>query len=134
MLVVVVLHSLLFDVIPHPSVSYRRVFTPILYCQPSSPQSDLRQFHFNISGPFLHSFIMSATVLIGHIFYPQAFFTLCSFSTILSQPTFIKVSLGAGSSSLNFAGLYVDPQNTDPPIYLFDSQQSKILIFRRIRI
>ena len=134
MLVVVVLHSLLFDVIPHPSVSYRRVFTPILYCQPSSSQSDLRQFHFNISGPFLHSFIMSATVLIGHIFYPQAFFTLCSFSTILSQPTFIKVSLGAGSSSLNFAGLYVDPQNTDRPIYLFDSQQSKILIFRRIRI
>ena len=134
MLVVVVLHSLLFDVIPHPSVSYRRVFTPILYCQPSSSQSDLRQFHFNISGPFLHSFIMSATVLIGHTFYPQAFFTLCSFSTILSQPTFIKVSLGAGSSSLNFAGLYVDPQNTDPPIYLFDSQQSKILIFRRIRI
>ena len=134
MLVVVVLHSLLFDVIPHPSVSYRRVFTPILYCQPSSSQSDLRQFHFNISGPFLHSFIMSATVLIGHIFYPQAFFTLCSFSTILSQPTFIKVSLGAGSSSSNFAGLCVDPQNTDPPIYLFDSQQSKILIFRRIRI
>ena len=134
MLVVVVLHSLLFDVIPHPSVSYRRVFTPILYCQPSSSQSDLRQFHFNISGPFLHSFIMSATVLIGNTFYPQAFFTLCSFSTILSQPTFIKVSLGAGSSSLNFAGLYVDPQNTDPPIYLFDSQQSKILIFRRIRI
>ena len=114
-MLVVVLHSLLFDVIPHPSVSYRRVLTPILYCQPSSSQSDLRQFHFNIYGPFLHSFIMSATVLIGHIFYPQAFFTLCSFPTILSQPAFIKASLGAGSSSLNFSGLYVDPQNTDPP-------------------
>ena len=31
-----VFHSLLFDVIPHPSVSYCRVFTPILYLQPSS--------------------------------------------------------------------------------------------------
>ena len=27
----VVLHSLLLEVIPHPSVSYRRVYTPILY-------------------------------------------------------------------------------------------------------
>ena len=38
--------SLLFDIIPHPSVDYRRVFTPILYFQPSSSQSDLRHFHF----------------------------------------------------------------------------------------
>ena len=35
-LLFVVLHSLLFDVIPHSSVRYRQVFTPILYFQPSS--------------------------------------------------------------------------------------------------
>ena len=39
--------SLLFDVIPHPSVDYRRVFTPILYFQPSPSQSDSRHFHFS---------------------------------------------------------------------------------------
>ena len=34
--------------------------------------------------------------------------------TFLTQPAFIKASLGAGSSSLKFAGLHTDPQNTDP--------------------
>ena len=39
---VVFLHShFLLDVIPHPSVNYCRVFTPILYFQPSPSQSDL---------------------------------------------------------------------------------------------
>ena len=52
------------------------------------------------------------------IFYPQAFFTLCSFSTFLAQPVFIKASLGAGSYSLKFAGLHTDPRNTDP-VHLF---------------
>ena len=33
--------------------------------------------------------------------------------TFLTQPAFIKASLGAGSSSLKFAGLHTDPQNTD---------------------
>ena len=46
------------------------------------------------------------------IFYPQAFFTLRSFTDIL--PAFIKASLGAGSSSLKFSGLHIDTQNTDP--------------------
>ena len=45
---VVVLHShFLSDVIPHPSVDYRRVFTPILYFQPSPSQSDSRHLHFS---------------------------------------------------------------------------------------
>ena len=35
-----------FNVVPHPSVSYRRNFTPILYFQPSSSQSNLRLFLF----------------------------------------------------------------------------------------
>ena len=34
--------------------------------------------------------------------------------TFLTQPAFIKASLGAGSSSLKFAGLHTDPRNTDP--------------------
>ena len=44
---VAVLHSLLFNVIPHPSVDYRRVFTLILYFQPSPSHSDSRHFHFS---------------------------------------------------------------------------------------
>ena len=47
-------------------------------------------------------------------FLLQAFFTLCSFPTILAQPAFIKASLGAGSCSLKFAGLHTDVRNTDP--------------------
>ena len=59
----VVLHSLLFDVIPRPSVSYRQVFTPISYFQSSSSQSDSRHIHFNLSGPLCYSFTASATDL-----------------------------------------------------------------------
>ena len=51
-ILVVVLHSLLFDVKPYPSLSYCRVFRPILYFQPSSLQGNSWQFHFNLSGPF----------------------------------------------------------------------------------
>ena len=47
------------------------------------------------------------------IFYPLAFFILCSFLTFLAQPAFIKASLGAGSYSLKVSGLHTDPQNTD---------------------
>ena len=66
-------HSLLFDVIPHPSVSYRRVFTPILYFQPSSSQSDSRYFHFNFSGLFIftaRATVLSWLFLITGVFYP----------------------------------------------------------------
>ena len=70
-------HSLLFDVIPHPSVSYRRVFTPILYFQPSSSQSDSRYFHFQ---PFRYLLTASATVLSGR-FLPTGVFYL----TLLHQ-------------------------------------------------
>ena len=61
-----VFHSLLFNVISHPSVSYHQVFTPILYSQPSSSQSDLWHFHFNFSILFILT--AGATVL-------KAFFT-----------------------------------------------------------
>ena len=46
------------------------------------------------------------------IFYPQSFFTLRFFTNIL--PAFAGASLGAGSSSLGFAGLYTDSRNTGP--------------------
>ena len=48
------------------------------------------------------------------VFYPQAFFTLCSFQTFLAQPAFIKASLGAGSYSLKFLGIHTDPRNAEP--------------------
>ena len=46
-------------------------FTPILYFQPSSLQSDSRHFHFNFSGLFI--FTTSATVLSEH-FLPTGVF------------------------------------------------------------
>ena len=46
-------------------------------------------------------------------FTHMCFFFLRSFSTFLPQPAFIKTSLGAGNSSLKFAGLHADPRNTD---------------------
>ena len=98
---VVVLHSLLFDVIPHPSVSYRRVFTSTFYFQPSSSQGDSRHFYFNFSGPCFHIFTASR-FRVG-IFCERRFFTLRSFPTFLPQPAFIKVSLVTGGSSLKFA-------------------------------
>ena len=53
------------------------------------------------------------------VFYPQAFFYPCrSFRTFLTQPAFIKASVGASSSSLKFPGLHAGPRNTDP-VYQF---------------
>ena len=88
MLVVVVLHfifdlhficrfpsftiHLLFDIILHPSVDYRRVFTSMLYFQLSPSQSDLRHFHFQ---PFYYLLTASATVLSGR-FLPTGLFHL----------------------------------------------------------
>ena len=68
-----VLHShLLFDIIPHPSVDYCRVFTLILYFQPSPSQRYLQHFHFQ---PFRYLLTASATVLSGH-FLPTGVFYL----------------------------------------------------------
>ena len=72
---VVALHSLLFNVIPHPSVDYCRVLTLILYFQPSPSQSDSRHLYFNLSEIFFHSFTASATVLSGY-FLPTSVFYL----------------------------------------------------------
>ena len=90
--------SLLFDIIPHPSVDYRRVFTPILYFQPSPSQSDSRHFHFQ---PFRYLLTASATVLSGHflptgVFYltllPDIFGTTCFYQGLPgSQQFFLEV-------------------------------------------
>ena len=61
---------LLFDIIPHPSVDYHRVFTPILYFQPSPSQNDSRYFHFQ---PFRYLLTASATVL-SRCFLPTGVF------------------------------------------------------------
>ena len=74
----VFLPSLLLDVISHSSVSYRRVFTPILYFQPSSSQSDSRYFHLTFLG-FCITALPRVLRFWAGIFYPQAFFTLHSF-------------------------------------------------------
>ena len=66
--------SLLFDVIPYTSVSYCWVFTPILYFQPSSSQSDSGYFHLNFSGLFRHSFTASATVSSGCFLLTDVFY------------------------------------------------------------
>ena len=83
-MLVAVLHSLLFHVIPHPSVSYRQVFIPILYFQPSSSQSDSRHFHFNFSWFFFHSFTASALALSGD-FLPTGVFCLMLFPHFFTQ-------------------------------------------------
>ena len=74
----VFLPSLLFDVIPHSSVSYRRVFTPILYFQPSSSQNDSWHFHLTVLG-FSVTALPRVLRFWACIFYPQAFFTFHSF-------------------------------------------------------
>ena len=65
-----VFHSLLFDVILHPSVNYSRAFTPILCFQPSSSQSDSRHFHFNSATVLSRSFLPTGVfylALLPHI-------------------------------------------------------------------
>ena len=63
--------------------------------------------------PFRYFLTTSATVLSGH-FLPTGVFYLRLLPDILSQPVFIKVSVGVGSYSSKFVGLHTDPRNTDP--------------------
>ena len=81
--------------------------------------------------------LLSIALLLRHIF-KWAFFTRVFYLTLLSHIfttiCFHKDLPGrSGSSSLKFAGLHNDPHNKDPAD-LYDSQQSTILKFRRIRI
>ena len=65
--------SLLYDVIPHPSVGYRREFyTPFCTFSPSHRSVIRDNFHFNFSRVFI--FTTSATVLSGHFFSHTCFY------------------------------------------------------------
>ena len=106
---VVVLHlsfffiRLLFDIIPHPSVDYRWVFTPILY------------FHDTLSfSTFPGSSYRERYGFESAFFTHRRFLPYAPSPTFLTQPAFIKTSLGVGSSSLTFAGPHTDPRNVDP--------------------
>ena len=79
---VVFLHShFLFDVIPHPSVGYHRVFyTPFYTFSPVHRRVLRDTFIFNNSVTFLPRALWP---WVG-IFYPQAFFTLRFFTDILT--------------------------------------------------
>ena len=80
---VVTIYSLLFNVIPHLSVDYCRVFTPILYFKPSPSQSDSQLIQ-----PFrdiLSQFYRERYGFKWGFFYPQAFFTLRSFTNIFDS-------------------------------------------------
>ena len=92
-------HShLLFNIIPHPSVDYRRVFTPGLYFQPSPVQSDSRYFHFStFPGSSYRERYGFEWALFTHI----RFLLYAPSPTFLIQPTFIKASCsGTGSWSV----------------------------------
>ena len=122
LLYVMLFFSLLFNVIPHPSVDYRPVFTSILYFQPSPSQSDSWHFHFQPFRDLRLQFLLRALRFWVVIFYPQVFFILRFFIDIL--PAFIKAPLGAGSSSLKFAGLHTDwssKHRRDPSAFFIHS-------------
>ena len=74
----VFLPSVVFDIIPHSSVSYRQIFRPILYFQGSSLQSDLQHFHLTFLGFSVTALLQVLQFWLG-VFYPQAFFTSHSF-------------------------------------------------------
>ena len=71
--------SLLFDVILHPSVDYRRGFyTPFYTFSPAHRRVIRDTFIFD------YSILPRALRPWVGIFYPQAFFTLCSFTHIVT--------------------------------------------------
>ena len=105
-----VFHShFLFDIIPHPSVDYRQVFTPILYFWPSLSQSDLWYFHFQ---PFRYLLTASATVLSGH-FLPTGVFYLTLLPRLPWELAIIPQ---------NLQGFILILETQTWPICLFDSQ------------
>ena len=138
-MLVAVLHSLLFDVTPHPFVSYSRDFTPILYFQPSSSQTDTWHFHFNLSRPFFHSFTASATILRGHflptgVFYlkallPHIFATTCFYQGLPeSRQFFLEVCRAScwfskHRPSLSIYLIHSNPQPWYSEEFVFKSYQ-----------
>ena len=100
-----------------PSVSYRQAFTPILYFQSSSSQSDSRHFHFNLSGPFWYSFTASATDL-RERFLLSDFFYLTLLPDIWHNLLLSRLPWEPAVLPWRFAGPPTEVRNADPA-YLF---------------
>ena len=107
---VVVFHShFLFDVTPHPSVDYCRVFIPNLYFHPSPSRSGLQHFYFQ---PFRYLLAASAMALSGHFLLTGIFYLMLlhrHFNLRLSRFHWEPAVL-----SWNLQGFNTDSRNTDP--------------------
>ena len=97
-----VFHCFLTSSITFPW-TIRQVLCPFYTHFILSVQSDSQHFHFQPFRDLLSQFYRE------RYGFEWAFFTLCSFINILSA--FLKASLGAGSSSLTFAGLHTNPRS-----------------------
>ena len=103
--IVVVFHfisRLLFHVTGTPSWLLRPVKT--------STSSELYSDYFRL--PLLFRLPRALQFWVS-VFTHRRFLLYAPSPRFLIQPVFIKASLGAGSSSLKFWGLYTDPQNID---------------------
>ena len=124
--VVVILHfiasyvmlffSLLFDVIPNPSLHDRRIFTLILYFRPSPLQSDSQHIHFNLSEIFFSQFYRE------RYGFELVFFTHRRFLPYAPSPTFyLRVARLPWEPAVlpwSWQGFKLILENTDQ-IYLF---------------
>ena len=117
----------LFDIIPHPLVGYRQVYTHfILTAQPTT-----ERFATLLSSTIPRS---SSREHYSEHFLPTCFSPYAPLPTFFTQPAFINASLGAGSSSLKFAGPPTEVRNTEQiqPTCLFESYsvQQKLRVSR----
>ena len=115
------IHILLFDIIPHPSVDYRRGFYTSFYTFSPVHRRVIRDtFIFNHSVIFLPR---TLRFWVG-VFYPQAFFTLRSFTDNLrlSRPPWEPEVL---PWSLQGFILILETQ-TGPSVCLIHSNPQKI--------
>ena len=110
---------LLFDIIPHSSVDYRRVFTPILYFQSSPSQSDLRYFHFQL---FRYLLTASATLLSGRFLPTGVFYLNAPLPNIFDSSCIYQGFPGSRQFVLEVCrGFILIFETQTRPICLFDS-------------
>ena len=114
-----VLHShFIFNIIPHSSVDYHQVFTPVLYFLPAHCRVIRDTFIFNHSVIFV---IQALQFWVG-IFYPQAFFTLCSSQHFWHNLLLSRLPWEPTVIPWNLQGLILILKTQTQPICLFDSQ------------
>ena len=115
-----ILHShFLFDIIPHPSVDCHKVFTSILYFQPSPSQSDLRHFHFQ---PFHYLLTASTTDLSGYFFTHRCFLPFTPSQHLWRNLLLSRLSWEPAVIPWNLQGFILILKTQTRPICLFDSQ------------